>query len=42
MWIGLFAIVLATALCLGTTAFVMQPVAARIGSPRRLMGKVFR
>jgi hypothetical protein len=26
MWIGLFAIVLAAALCLGATAFVMQTV----------------
>ena len=26
MWIGLFAIVLAAALCLGVTAFAMQTV----------------
>jgi len=27
MWIALFAIVVAAALCLGVAAFVMQPVA---------------
>jgi hypothetical protein len=37
MWIGLFAIALAAAVCLGMTAIVMQPAAAaRIGNPRRV------
>jgi hypothetical protein len=35
MWIALFAIVSAAALCLGVAAFVMQPVAA-VMRPERL------
>jgi hypothetical protein len=42
MWIGLFAIVLASALCLGMTAVAMQPVAVPARVPRRLGGKAVR
>ncbi len=42
MWIGLFAIALAAALCLGMTAVAMQPVAVPARVPRRLGGNAVR